>query len=192
MLEPVELANGSDVMSPWIEERLRAGGIFWVWLAPPCGSFSPLRNLDRYGPLRPKGFPEGDEKVPEVRMGNLLWRRALWLAEFCRVRGIYFFIERPRDSKAWLMKDTQKLLQKPGVHLYEIHWCMFEDEEREGLPNKKPTRVLTTAPWFKDVIKTCDGSHQHGPPLRGKRAKLAGAYPWGFCRALAEAFLQWQ
>lgn len=192
MLEPVELANGSDVMSPWIEERLRAGGIFWVWLAPPCGSFSPLRNLDRYGPLRPKGFPEGDEKVPEVRLGNLLWRRALWLAEFCRVRGIYFFIEHPRDSKAWLMKDTQKLLQKPGVHLYEIHWCMFEDEEREGLPNKKPTRVLTTAPWFKDVIKTCDGSHQHGPPLRGKRAKLAGAYPWGFCRALAEAFLQWQ
>lgn len=69
---------------------------------------------------------------------------------------------------------------------------MFDDEERLGEPNKKPTRVLTSAPWFKDVVRVCDGHHAHGPPLRGARAKLAGAYPWGFCRALASACLDWR
>ena len=33
----------------------------WVWIAPPCKSFSPLRDLDSKGPLRPKEDVEGDD-----------------------------------------------------------------------------------------------------------------------------------
>ena len=35
---------------------------------------------------------------------------------------------------------------------------------------------MTTAPWFKDIVKKCDGPHVHGPRLRGLRAKSARAY----------------
>ena len=32
--------------------------LLWLWMAPPGGSFSPLRNLDHGGPLRPRGNPK--------------------------------------------------------------------------------------------------------------------------------------
>ena len=174
---PAEILRGSDVMCPMVDLVIRLKQVSWVWLAPPCGSFSPLRNLDIGGPLRPKGRPEGDEGVPEVALGNKLWRRAIELATLCWSLGIYFFIEHPRGSKAWLLWEIQCLMQRVGVKLYEVDWCMYDDDDRVGDANHKPTRIMTTAPWFESVVRKCDGEHVHGPPLRGARAKAAGAYP---------------
>ena len=138
-------------------------------------------------PLRPKGHPEGDEHNPEVALGNRLWRRAIQLATLCHQHGIYFFLEHPRDSKAWQLVETQRLWSRAGVFGSRVDWCMFEGVDREGLPNQKLTRILSTAPWLKSVVRCCERQHSHGPPLRGKRAKAAGAYPSGFCAALAKA-----
>ena len=125
---------------------LLSGKVSWIWLAPPCGSFSPLRNLDKGGPLRPSGNPMGDEANPEIALGNRLWRRALQLAWLCYKHGIYFMLEHPRDSKAWLLPETQNLWSQHGVFAVQLDWCMFDDHEREGLPNRKPTRILASAP----------------------------------------------
>ena len=57
MLDPVDILHGGDVLDSSIEDSILLRLMMWVWLAPPCGSFSPLRNLDYYGPLRPKGNP---------------------------------------------------------------------------------------------------------------------------------------
>ena len=190
MFNPVDILWGVDAFEPWIDELIDSGKIGFLWLAPPCGSFSALRNLDRGGPLRPRGRPEGDPNNPEVQLGNALWLRALALAWLAWKRGIPFFIEHPRGSKAWLLVETMKLREAPGVFTVEAHWCQYEDEDRVGLPNRKPTRILGTGSWIKPVVKTCRGEHAHGRPLRGSRAKLAGAYPWGFCRALASSYLQ--
>lgn len=100
-------------------------------------------------------------------------------------------LEHPRDSKAWLLPETQKLWSQHGVFAVQLDWCMFDDHEREGLPNRKPTRILASAPWVHHVVRQCDHQHQHGPPLRGKRAKAAGAYPWEFCKNLAVACKHW-
>ena len=188
MLPPVELANGLDAMGEWVEDRIRSGDVAWVWLAPPCGSFSPLRNLDRGGPLRPRGCPEGDENVPEVLLGNTLWRRAIYLAEVCYSMGIPFFIEHPLLSKAWQMIETQRLQSKTGVFSEVVHWCMYADVDRRGLPYKKATRLLGSGTWLKGVVRRCDGRHKHGKPLRGLRARAAGAYPSEFCELLAGAY----
>ena len=192
MLDPVDILWGVDAFETWIDELIVIDSckIGFLWLAPPCGSFSALRNLDRGGPLRPRGRPEGDPNNPEVELGNALWSRALSLAWLAWKRGIPFFIEHPRNSKAWLLVDTIKLREAPGVFMVEAHWCQYEDRDRVGLPNRKPTRILGTGTWIKPVVKTCHGEHQHGKPLRGSRAKLAGACPWGFCRALATSYLQ--
>lgn len=194
MLAAVEILFGSDALSPTIDEDLRRGLADWIWLAPPCGTFSPLRNLDIVGPLRPKGNPQGDESIEEIYWGNLLWRRAIALANLCLTLGIYFFLEHPLNSKAWQLPETQSLLCRCGVYSVTVDWCMYNDPERQGLPNRKATRIIGTGPWLRDVVSRCDGAHAHGPPLRGKRAKLAGAYPWGFCWALAGAckeFYKW-
>ncbi len=191
MLEPIEIELGTDAFCSSIELRLVSGEADWVWLAPPCGTFSPLRNLDVGGPLRPRGNPYGDSRVPEVFWGNKLWKRALFIANFCHQRGIYFFIEHPCNSKAWQWKETQALWCKAGVYSIILDWCMFDDPERVGPPNRKPTRILTSAPWLRNLSRRCNHQHVHGPPLRGKRAKLAGAYPWEFCWELAKACKCW-
>lgn len=161
MLAAVEILLGSDALSSTIDDDLRRGLADWIWLAPPCGTFSPLRNLDIGGPLRPKGNPQGDESIEEIYWGNLLWRRAIFLANLCVSLGIYFFLEHPLNSKAWQLPETQALLNRCGVYSVAVDWCMYDDPEREGPPNKKATRIIGTGPWLRDVISKCDGSHVH-------------------------------
>ena len=191
MMQPIDILWGIDVFETWIDQLFETGELGWVWLAPPCCSFSALRNLDRNGPLRPRGKPEGDESIAEVKLCNALWRRALQLAWKAWRFGIPFFLEHPRNSRAWLLRETGQLFGAADVRGYEVHWCGYSDEERLGLPNKKPTRIVTSVRWFSEVVRVCPGDHEHGPALRGSRAKRASAYPWGFCRLFASALKKW-
>jgi hypothetical protein len=50
VLPPVELSLGFDVMSSLVEQCIAEHILGWIWSAPPCCSFSPLRNLDGGGP----------------------------------------------------------------------------------------------------------------------------------------------
>ena len=191
MDDPIDLLYGSDACSRLIDEAMLAGRYFWIWLAPPCGSFSPLRNLDHQGPLRPKGFPEGFESHPDVAKGNALWRRALQLLEVALKAGVYVFLEHPCNSAAWRMRETELRLNHGSLRSYTVDWCAYSDETRKGDPNRKPTRIITNAPWLEGVQRRCPGNHVHGPPLRGARARRAGAYPTEFCQLLADALRQW-
>ena len=197
MHEPIERELGSDAFSPEIEKLICGGHVQWVWLAPPCCSFSPLRNLDRGGPLRPRGDPAGDSRRPEIALGNALWGRALQLASLAVSVGVYFGLEHPASSRAWALDETQKLFALPGVKLQAVNWCAYSDHERGGAPTKKPTRLCFNLPWLTGegglvVLRRCPGNHVHGEPLRGKRARQASAYPWEFCHLLAKAKLQWE
>ena len=160
MLDPVEILLGRDVFDDSIDEIIRSGRVLWVWFAPPCG---------------------------ETALGNKLWYRALDLINACMSAGVFFFLEHPQNSKAWQLPRTVKLLSKQGVSSVVVHWCMYEDDRDGALPNKKATRIVCTAPWLKEVVRQCTGDHLHGPPLRGSRAKAAGAYPKEFCSLLASA-----
>ncbi len=191
MWDPIDVLYNGDAFDSNIDSRLLQHLISWLWLAPPCGTFSALRNLDRGGPLRPKGNPRGNEDVEEVRRGNQLWLRALELAWLAWKLGIPFFLEHPRGSKAWLWRESQELMNAAGVFVVEAHWCEYDDSERQGGLNKKPTRIVGTGPWLLPIIRKCSGLHQHGKPLRGSRAKLAGAYPWGFCEEFAAELKKW-
>ena len=191
VLDPVDILFGLDALDPQWVRVIRDRGLSWLWLAPPCSSFSPLTNLDLHGPLRPRGFPEGDEGNPRVALGNQLWRHALYLANLAYEEGIQFFIEHPLCSKAWQFREVELLRQKAGVSRHVLHMCAYSDVQAGELPNKKPTCILTSASWFGSVVKTCPGCSSHGAPLRGARAKLAGIYPRGLCDAIAKAFVNW-
>ena len=187
---PVDVLYGLDARSAWIDEQIEAGLLYWLWLAPPCSSFSALRNLDAGGPLRPKDHPAGNESVPEVALGNALWRRALQLAWKILNAGGYFFLEHPRGSMAWALAETQQLMSHQAVYMITLDFCAHTGIE--GVHGtQKPTRLLTNAPWGRGLGKRCPGNHHHPPALRGARAKAAGAYPPSFCAQLANAFACW-
>ena len=190
MHDPVDILWGKDIFDKNIDRAICAGEVGWLWMAPPCCSFSPLRNLDRGGPLRPSGCPEGDERIPEVRIGNSLWGRALSLAKLSNECGIPFTIEHPRNSRAWKLKETQKLMSAAGVRCVSVDWCQYRGYG--DAPNKKATRLLTTCPWVSNNwCLTCGGGHDHGKPLRGARAHAAAAYPKKFCREVALQGIRW-
>jgi hypothetical protein len=84
----VEIRNGLDAMDRKWDRWLYERKVDWVWLSPSCGSFSPLRNLDKGGPLRPRGLPEGRAGCQEAQAGNELWRRAVQLARKAHELGV--------------------------------------------------------------------------------------------------------
>ena len=67
MREVVDVVGVLDAWIPAVEEALKNGEVGWLWMSPPRGSFSPLRNLDHGGPLRPGGSPAGDAAVRRLR-----------------------------------------------------------------------------------------------------------------------------
>ena len=190
MRSPVDVLYQRDAFDPEIEKAIRRGEVNWLWLAPPCKSFSALRNLDKGGPLRPRGKPQGDSSNPEVQLGNRLWERAIYLAKLVSSYGGYVTIEHPLNSKAWQLPSTRKLATGGGFWYLQADWCAYHTGRSQ--PNKKPTKFLTSMPWLADACKTCPKNHTHGKPLRGERASKAAAYPWKFCRALASSLERWK
>ena len=73
-----------------VDTLIVCGLCLFLWLAPPCNSFSSIRNLDAQGPLRPAGCPEGDSRVPEIAEGNRCWLRAVHLAKLAYKHGVPF------------------------------------------------------------------------------------------------------
>jgi len=158
-------------------------GLGW----PPCSSFSALRSLDPGGPLRPKGNPVGDEAHPQVRLGNMLWRRALQLMKALVKRGVHVVLEHPASSRAWLWPETQAAIDALGLTRHRVDWCSFRSDADGGPLARKATILATDAPWVLAIAGRCPGDHTHSH-LRGRDAKQAGAYPWRFCRELASSF----
>ena len=109
--------------------------------------------------------------------------------------GKYLSVENPEGSFIWELKAFKRLAKRPGVELVILHQCAY------GGPYRKPTAVLTNAPWLK-MGRKCEEapSHTH-TPLVGRvwSYKLeevwltseAAEYPAGLCEAWAEQWLGW-
>ena len=192
MHAPVDLCVGKDAFDPEVERQVRDGRLLFLWLAPPCSSFSSLRNLDKGGPLRSRQFPYGVPDHPKFRQaqaGNKLWRRALYLARIAILHGVPVVIEHPRGSHAWRLPCTHTCMSKWGLQLHSVDWCMYG----KGARPQKPTRLLSNVPWLPRVLLQCDHTHVHDKLDLGmsERVKATGAYPQVFCRALAASCVAW-
>ena len=90
----------------------------------------------------------------------------------------------PTDSSFWSIP----VIHRPGPGgdwiAQKLGWSRTLDSRHclqganDGEPNQKPTYLMTNAPWVRAVLKLCPKNHVRGKPLRGDRAKRAGAYPW--------------
>ena len=193
MYPPVEINEGRDAFDTSIDQMLIGGLVQWIWLAPPASSFSPLRNLAAAGPLRPNDCPEGDEQRPEVRKGNALWRRSLYLARLAMQVGAFFALEHPASSRAWLLPESQSLCSQDGVSVEKVNWCAYREAGGNGLSTKGAAKICFTLPWmhYGGVLRVCPGNHQHAAQPAQTRGTECGGYPRGFCESLARALGDW-
>ena len=187
MLDPWDILYGDhfDAMSSALDDLLNHSVLSFGWFAPPCTTFSPLRNLDPGGPLRPPHNLLGSANDPKVNQGNMFWRRTLFLCARLLERNIDIAIEHPHLSIAWRLPETIQFAEKYKLRKVRFDQCMFQDETPL---HQKSTLVLTSASWIAKVSTVCDHSHQHGQHLRGSAAKKAAAYPLPYCEALARSY----
>ena len=144
--KPTDVLEGTvwEVISGDIE----AGYFEAVWIATPCGTFSPLReNPPGPRPLRSiqaiEGLPKDqltDAEFKQVEEANELVKVSYIAAAYQNRAKKPWGIENPRHHpdkpQIWYMPLFKKLAELRGVQIVEFDQC------RTNLPTTKPTRFM--------------------------------------------------
>ena len=188
--QPIDLRTGFDLTNLQSQKKvidmLDKQQPTIVFMAPVCGPFSQLQNLNS---------PHVREKM----------KRAMPMIDFCikiaeyqSKRGRYFIIENPQTSRIWYTNSFQRLLQQYDVDWDTLRMCAFGMKDPNGYYYYKPTSLMFNIPRdvMQVIFKTCPNRnsgkqpHQHetvmgNVPGYGQRSKLAQVYPYRFCKTLA-------
>ena len=175
----------------WVKE------VDHVHFAPPCRSFTRARRRDKFGSVpilrtdeNPKGWGH-----PLAEEGNKVGERTAILMDEASEGGATTSTENPFDSFLW--EQTFMARHVKRMKKVELHQCVY------GAEVKKPTAILTDAPWMEEVNGLCQEApeHQHlpgglsgktfdysqDPPVEVWKTSLASEYPTGLCWAWATA-----
>ena len=136
-------------------------GRFWfLWLAPPCSTFSMACNRFIETMLRNIAYLEGlpsltGVRLEKVRIGNALRDVALTLARAQASVGETLGLEQPATS---LMLETEgfKAMEKETGAVRGLR-----DQCVDGAPWKKTTAVISNDANFLEMERRCDISHSH-------------------------------
>ena len=190
----VKLSPGDNILLDDVFETLLkwlgSSPVVFLYLSPPCSSFSALQNGHRDGPWRSKLCPWGFGR-PEVIEGNEIWSRACKLVTAANGAKVQTILEHPLSAYSWALDSTKALLKIAGMCEHVVDLCMFCDVPGAPRP-QKPLRFYSTAPWFSTIVKRCDHCHPHSPHLCSRAAQKSAQYPRHFCAALAMAYAQWR
>ena len=119
-----------------------------IWIATPCGTFSPLREKPPGPkPLRslehPAGLPKSQltqSEQKQVKEANILVDRSAEAAEAATQKGLPWGLENPDHGDGrlsiWVMPKIAKL--RSGSDVTEVNF----DQCRTGLSTTKPTKLL--------------------------------------------------
>ena len=122
----------------------------YVHFAPPCGTSSRARLIQRRGrwnpPIvrtdqHPDGLPglTGVLKA-RVQAANELYQVTCDLVEFCLLNKKYFSVENPGRSFMWLTKPCVRLFKQFSLYEVLFHHCRY------GSSRRKPTKFLHNIP----------------------------------------------
>ena len=73
-------------------KRVASAAVVWLWLSPPCSSFSALQNGHRDGPWHTKVEPRGHGRA-ETEEGNQIWRRYCQITQVANKSRVQTILE---------------------------------------------------------------------------------------------------
>lgn len=168
-----------------------------VFLAPPCGTASAARNIQKDDgplspqPLRSKDFPDGLPYLQgydflRVEQSNILYDFSATVYDLCCELGKLCICENPRDSlywdtTPWMDREPQ---QRDCIQCHQA--CAY------GSARPKWTKLVANFAEVEQISGVCDGQHRHAPWgyefKNGKRVfatALEVHYPTALCDEIA-------
>jgi hypothetical protein len=157
-----------------------------IVMAPPCGPWSSLQNLN----LRRPGYAKQLERLR--RAHRVLLRRVAQLYMIQLESGRHALIENPWTSLAWRQPELKQLLEHADSYVARCDQCTTGLKAPSGAPLRKRTLFLgTNAHIAAKLSRTCSCSarglaHEHIEG--GSLAELAGRYTPHLARLILQGF----
>ena len=149
----------------FVQDILKEPLCLYAHFAPPCGTASRARTIQRRGqynppPLRSDAFPNGLPNLgpinqQRVQAANQLYDLTQQLCRLCIQHGVLFTIENPARSFMWQTTHMQQFLDTFQLHSTFFHHCMY------GSSRRKHTRLVHNIPTVTQMELTCDNTHAH-------------------------------
>lgn len=158
----------------------------WVHMGPPCTSFSRWFLMTCKTCSRTPQNPTGSEANVKERLGNLLARNCVRIAEACNQARVAWTIENPQSSYLWRLPEFVALARRAGVFTTTFPMCAY------GCLYQKRTAFMSNARWVAGIAAKCTCRRRH-ERLQGRvrvgqrwvhRTALAAAYPPSLCQHL--------
>lgn len=158
----------NDLLWEMIFQAITSGLVSFIWMGPPCTSFSPAR---RHGPgpkaVRsadyPRGFPKAwltEAEAEEVRKGNYYALQCVAVGETAIAQQTPWAIENPEpwnvgeSASMFDFEEFEALTAKPAVRTVDFDQCTL------GAETTKPTRVVYWGVDLSCLWARCDHPHQ--------------------------------
>ena len=142
-----------------------------IWIAPPCGAFSPLQHINQR-------TPEQRADLQAKRQHAIkMYRGASVVARFCVQRGIHVTWEWSERCQAWRLPLMQKLREKVLPFTAVVSGCSVNLREAGGDKLlRKSWRVVTTHARLAESLHLpcrCPSQYQHGKCEGGNAERSA-------------------
>ena len=139
----------------------------YVHFAPPCGTSSRARLIQRRGRwsppiIRTDQYPDGipslsGSLLARVESANKLYAVTGELVRWCVAHDTYFSIENPGRSFMWKTRPFEALEQEFALYEVFFHLCHF------GSARRKLTELLHNVPQLNALEAFCLNDHTHEP-----------------------------
>ena len=172
----------------------------YVHFAPPCGTASRARDIQRHGqrmPARsrsdehPDGLPDLEPSLKaRLEAANILYEVTAKAVKACVDVGKLVSVENPGRSYFWQTTKWREYVQRLNLEETFFHHCQF------GGDRNKLTRLAHNITEFHQLAILCPGksaSHRRKPWGFRNGAWATSeetAYPTELCRRVAELFAQ--
>eukprot|EP00435_Cladocopium_sp_Y103_P054436 s1937_g17.t1 len=176
-----------------VKELIASPNCAYVHLAPPCGTSSRARLIQRKGRVNPPiartdRYPNGiptlkGTLLARVVSANRLYAITCDIIRLCEHLGKLWSCENPGRSFMWVTTPFTALINDLAPREVLFHHCRY------GSSRRKLTKLLHNIKHFEELAQLCGNDHEHeawGQMPSGEWATaLEVAYPWPLCRAMA-------
>ena len=180
-----------------VKDLIASDQCVFVHFAPPCGTSSRARLIQRRGRFNPPiartdQFPNGipsltGDLLARVQAANNLSLVTCNLVEWCISHQTYFAVENPGRSFMWQTTPFKQLQKRYVLLEVFFHHCRY------GSSRRKLTRFLHNIPAFSALEAFRQNDHTHeawGQNPQGHwNAAEETAYPWELCKCIAAKIL---